>query len=607
MSLKIGSAAPAEKRAVPENICFRRYFRKLLCAAAFGGMPRTHFFWDTRSTFLFFHAPCARVCHGLSNVLCGAGPSRFARALLLVLAMGGLPACHNDAAEPQSTTLPYVAPRADLSGEQLARVYCQACHRFPEPALLDRATWQQAVLPRMRQRLGLYEEGVTPDRLNGTGPGAQQIREAGIFPDTAALTTKQWDRIAAYILRAAPDSLPPQPERPPIRKGLSGFDVREASIQATVPMVSLVKIDEETARIYAGDFGQGVATLYALSSRTGRVLAQRPVGSAPSSLRLGPGSLLLADMRSPGPTDAPTGRLFRLPRASLARFQDVPELVLKGLQRPVHANVADLNQDGRDDIIVAEFGDKTGQLSWYERRGAEHFKKHTLKSAPGALRSCVLDLNRDGRSDVVALMAQGDEGIYAFYNEGGGQFREEALVRFPPSYGSSAFELVDFNDDGHADLLHASGDNADYAPIMKPYHGVRIFINDGQNNFDEQFFYPMNGTYEATAADYDQDGDQDIAAISFFPDYEKSPQESFVYLENQGPTQDGWAFEASTFEGSGRGRWLSMDRGDMDRDGDEDLVLGSFAAPAPSFVPRRQQARLRSKGAPVVILENKAR
>jgi hypothetical protein len=72
--------------------------------------------------------------------------------------------------------------------------------------------------------------------------------------------------------------------------------------------------------------------------------------------------------------------------------------------------------------------------------------------------------------------------------------------------------------------------------------------------------------------DFDQDGDVDIAAISFFPDYKDSPEEGFVYLENKG----GMNFEASTFNGSADGRWIAMDVGDMDGDGDMDIILGSM-------------------------------
>jgi hypothetical protein len=132
--------------------------------------------------------------------------------------------------------------------------------------------------------------------------------------------------------------------------------------------------------------------------------------------------------------------------------------------------------------------------------------------------------------------------------------------------------LFDFDGDGNEDIIYTAGDNADYDPITKPYHGIRIFMNDGSNHFKESFFYPLNGAYKVIPSDYDNDGDIDMAAISFFPDYENSPEESFVYLENKGEMN----FDASTFPGSSDGRWMAMDAGDMDGDGDLDLLLGSM-------------------------------
>ena len=71
----------------------------------------------------------------------------------------------------------------------------------------------------------------------------------------------------------------------------------------------------------------------------------------------------------------------------------------------------------------------------------------------------------------------------------------------------------------------------------------------------------------------DGDGDMDMLAIAYFPDYAKSKEESLVYLENQGDLK----FKASTFpEVNIAGRWLVMDKGDLDGDGDTDVVLGAF-------------------------------
>lgn len=113
--------------------------------------------------------------------------------------------------------------------------------------------------------------------------------------------------------------------------------------------------------------------------------------------------------------------------------------------------------------------------------------------------------------DIVALFGQGDEGIYTYYNEGQGKFKEVRTLRFPASFGSSFFALYDFNADGHEDILYTCGDNADYSPILKPYHGIRIFTNDGKNNFKQTWFYPLHGAYKALPVDFDRDGDVDLA------------------------------------------------------------------------------------------------
>ena len=73
-----------------------------------------------------------------------------------------------------------------------------------------------------------------------------------------------------------------------------------------------------------------------------------------------------------------------------------------------------------------------------------------------------------------------------------------------------------------------------------------------------------------------------------------------LLLENHGV----FTFAARTFEDAFRGRWMTMDVGDVDRDGDPDVLLGSNVGFAPLGDTTGLFARWRREAPSFLLLEN---
>jgi hypothetical protein len=264
--------------------------------------------------------------------------------------------------------------------------------------------------------------------------------------------------------------------------------------------------------------------------------------------------------------NAKVGSLFRLQIGNLKNTQTV----IDSLARPVKIISVDLNQDKKKDYLVCEFGNMTGSLFWMENTGKEKYLPHQIRAFPGATQAHIEDYNKDGHPDIWAQFSQGEEGIFLFTNNGKGIFTEKEVIRFPPSYGSSSFELDDFNHDGSPDIVYTCGDRGDGINQLKPYHGVYVFLNNGKNEFTKQYFFPVNGCIKAMARDFDKDGDLDIAVIGFFTDNQQ-PEEGFIYLENKG----NFDFQPYSLPLETKFRKATtMDVADLDDDGKLDIIIG---------------------------------
>ena len=463
-------------------------------------------------------------------------------------------------------------PVTNLSGAQLAKLHCATCHSYVPPAMLSKSIWEEDVLPAMGNRLGIHNGTRQPDSIFGSARNAAIVKKAHIFPEQPLLAKTDWLKIIDYYHDNAPDSIAAPKKNTAIKMGLEHFTYKEASFNHRPPLTSMVKILGDNRGLVFSDGKRNNNVLTFLSAQLemekNLLFKNTPIHYYEKSDTV----YLTTIGKNIFPHDTPDGALQKIIVKSETQNKMTVMPVLSNLQRPVSMAYGDLNNDGKEDIIACEYGDLTGKLVWFENQGSDKYKPHSLLNMPGAISATIKDHNKDGLNDIFVLMAQGDEGIYYFENTGNSSFTSKRLLTFSPLNGSQYFELADFNGDGFDDIIYVCGDNADKTPILKDYHGIYVFLNDGSLNFDQAYFYQLNGAYKAIPRDFDLDGDLDIAAISFFPDYTHYPEQSFIYLENKGNL----VFEDYSFPESTKGRWIVMDAGDMDDDGDIDLALGSF-------------------------------
>ena len=292
--------------------------------------------------------------------------------------------------------------------------------------------------------------------------------------------------------------------------------------------------------------------------------------------------VLICELGSRLPGDHELGRLSYIPGGSTGRE---PSLLLGQVGRIADASAADFDEDGDLDIVVAEFGWlQTGGILLLENirspedRGsplnATHFVRHQVDPRHGTIHVHVTDINHDQRPDFVALISQEFETVVAFVNEGHLRFRREVILEpQDPSFGSCGIELVDIDQDGDEDVVYCNGDTLD-SHLVKPYHGVHLLLNEGRFPYTDTQLLSLPGASDSAVADFDRDGDLDMAISAYLPhtllsQLPTGTYDSLCWLEQTGPLK----FEPHAIE-TGTVGHLGLVAGDFDENGSIDLAVG---------------------------------
>jgi len=449
----------------------------------------------------------------------------------------------------------------------LAQKYCGACHLAPSPEMLSAEIWEKSIFPKMA------------DYFEWEGKSKFRYANKSFYNQkgNVRMNDAYWERLIAYFVSNAPDSITLRKEIP-LKEQDFFTAVTEKNI-CNSPVVTAINFDENNNELWCA-CEWNLHQYNFLSKNTSSIEKQGVITSISDVIN---NEVFFTDAGRLDPHDFPQGALKKVDLKT-----NSTTTIIDSLQRPVHFSAYE------DGWIISEFGNETGAINLY------HPNKEKLVPLPGAYKTFYADFNKDGKKEFLALFSQAKEGIYKIDPLSESRSKFNILIPFPVLYGSSDMDTADINSDGYTDLIVAFGDNADFSNELKNYHGLRIYLNDKNGSFNESYHFPYYGATQVKAIDFSSDGKMDIALSAFFPDKKEN---GIIFLENISESTD-LQFNALSTKEAVMGRWLIMEKGDFDQDGDDDLALGSYIE-GPTNMNRNEIQNWRESSIDLLFFLNK--
>lgn len=285
-------------------------------------------------------------------------------------------------------------------------------------------------------------------------------------------------------------------------------------------------------------------------------------------------------------------------------------------RRSANAEVADLDGDGRNDVVLAIGRHWPGPNLLFRGDGAGGFTSVDSLSNPQdrSYSLSIADMDGDGDLDLVVSNDRPDP-KYVLLNNGAGQF-EEQVAFGDPTWPTRNSTVADVNMDGKPDVIVANRSNTpegnnvvclnvsttvfalscasissgpattivvadinrDGNPdLIVPYRDLgqsHIYVGDGSGSFTRSVpFGPADASFRAATA-LDLNGDEllDIVAIN---DREK---QTLAFLQTSDfHFEEGWQLD------EGIHTPYALDQADLNGDGLQDLLVGYRGAPSRVF------------------------